>query len=123
PWQWRCIDFGRALRGAAVRSSTARSRNDRTVAGESIAGTIDYAAPEQMGKLPGVAVSPASDVYGFAKTCCYALFKTPQPTFQHWQQLPQPLAELLGRCLAEHPKDRPAPFGPVLGWLTRLRAP
>jgi serine/threonine protein kinase len=61
-----------------------RASLDRTLAGSSIAGTIEYAAPEQMGKLKGVAVGPSSDVYGFGKTCCFALFGTAQPTFQHW---------------------------------------
>ena len=60
-----------------------------------------------MGKLKGVAVGPCSDVYGFGKTCCFALFGTPQPTFQHWQQLPRELADLLGRCLNEQ-SPRPA---------------
>jgi hypothetical protein len=76
-----------------------------------------------MGRLPGVAVAPYSDVYGFGKTCCYALFKTPQPTWQHWQKLPPALADLLGRCLSETPAERPGDFGAVLRGLERLAAP
>ena len=38
-----------------------------TLVGSSIAGTLDYAAPEQMGKLQA-GVGPAADVYGFART-------------------------------------------------------
>jgi serine/threonine protein kinase len=118
-WQAKLIDFGLALRGTTLQS-TARSQADRTLAGNSIAGTLDYAAPEQMGKLPGVPVAPYSDVYGFGKTCCYALFKTPQPTFQHWQKLPAPLAELLGRCLHETPTVRPHDFDGIVQRLERL---
>ena len=84
-WKVKVIDFGLAQRTRA-KESTARSA--RTVAGASIAGTIDYAAPEQMGKLPGVEVGPPSDVYGFGKTCCYALFQTPLPVLKHWQSVP-----------------------------------
>ncbi|MFO0927782.1 MAG: serine/threonine-protein kinase [Gemmataceae bacterium] len=117
----KLIDFGLALR-ASTPGSTRRASLDRTLAGASIAGTLDYAAPEQMGKLPGVTVGPASDVYGFAKTCCFALFGTPQPTFQHWQKIPAPFAELLGRCLSDPPRERPADFAAVLRLLDRLPA-
>jgi hypothetical protein len=112
----RVIDFGLALsQEAHSQASTARrSLTDSKY----IAGTQDYAAPEQMGRLEGVKVGVRADIYGFGKTCCYALFKTPQPTFQHWQKLPAPLAELLGQCLAENPDDRPASFTEVI---TRLR--
>src|SRR5262249_33771263 len=45
----KLIDFGLALRATAA-PSTMRSSLDRTLLGSSIAGTLDYAAPEQMGK-------------------------------------------------------------------------
>jgi serine/threonine protein kinase len=123
PWEVRLIDFGLALRHDTLKASTSRSRSDRTLSGESIAGTLDYAAPEQMGKLHGVPVSPASDVYCFGKTCCFALFGTPQPTFQHWQRVRPVLAELIGRCLSEKPQERPANFGAVVEALDRVTAP
>jgi serine/threonine protein kinase len=120
-WQVRLIDFGLALRQPSLQS-TARGAAalDRTVVGSSIAGTLDYAAPEQLGRLRAP-VGPTADVYGFGKTCCYALFKTPQPTWQHWQKLPPKLADLLGRCLAENPSERPSNFTSVVNSLTRLR--
>src|SRR5205823_6338404 len=80
-WEAKLIDFGLAMR-ASPETSTMKASLDRTLAGSSIAGTIEYAAPEQMGKLKGVPVGTYSDVYGFGKTCCFALFGTPQPTFQ-----------------------------------------
>jgi uracil-DNA glycosylase family 4 len=113
----KLIDFGLALRRTGRETMLATSR---TLAGSSIAGTIDYAAPEQMGKLPGVAVSPASDVYGFARTCCYALFQTPQPLMRHWRGLPHQLAELLESCLEEQPANRPQGFADVLSVLDRF---
>jgi DNA polymerase len=91
-----------------------------SLAGSSIAGTLDYAAPEQMGKLSGVSVGPMSDVFGFARTCCYALFGTPQPLMRHWRSLPPDLAELLESCLEEKPDLRPQEFGRILSVLDRL---
>jgi serine/threonine protein kinase len=118
-WQVKLIDFGLALPGAMLQS-TARSQADRTVSGDNIAGTLDYAAPEQMGRLNGMPVAACSDVYGFGRTCCYALFATPQPTFQHWKKLPPELANLLGECVHEQPGDRPTDFAVVLQRLSQL---
>jgi len=83
-WQVKLIDFGLALRRQAVH--TTMSDADalaKTTRGQSIAGTLDYAAPEQLGKLAGVAVGPHADVYGFGKTMCFAVFGTAQPGPRH----------------------------------------
>ena len=114
-WQVKLIDFGLALHRTALASSKASSK---TLLGRSIAGTLEYAAPEQLGRLPEAAVGPASDVYGFGKTCCYALFQTPEPTLRHWRSIAAPLGELLGQCLEKLPARRPATFGEVLSRLS-----
>jgi len=120
-WETRLIDFGPAVRTSDAQSTArALSAGRRTVVAESIAGTLDYAAPEQIGRLANVAISSRSDIYGFGKTLCYALFQTPQPTFQHWRKVPEQLAELLGRCLAEKPQDRPADFSEVVTGLETI---
>jgi hypothetical protein len=112
-WAVRLIDFGLAARPEALRS-TSRAAG-RTALGESIAGTLDYAAPEQMGRLPGVAVGPAADVYGWARTLCYARFGTPQPGPKQWQQVAETgLVDVLGDCLAEQPQQRPQSMDEVL---------
>jgi uracil-DNA glycosylase family 4 len=116
-WQVKLIDFGLALKRTGRETMLATSN---TLTGSSIAGTLDYAAPEQMGKLPGVPVRPASDVYGFARTCCYALFQTPQPLLRHWRSVPAALAELLESCLEDQPARRPQDFKSVLERLTTL---
>jgi uracil-DNA glycosylase family 4 len=116
-WQVKLIDFGLALRRTGRETMLATST---TLAGSSIAGTLDYAAPEQMGKLSGVSVGPMSDIFGFARTCCYALFQTPQPLMRHWRSLPPELAELLEACLEEKPDQRPQELGRVLAVLDRL---
>lgn len=114
-WEVKLIDFGLAVRHGQGAPAT-------TLAGGSIAGTIDYAAPEQMGKLPGVLPSPRSDVYGFGKTCCYALFETANPLQSHWKSLGPRMSDLLERCLQERPEARPADMSEVLAELASVRA-
>ncbi len=118
-WQAKLIDFGLALNRSALENTKVSSK---TLLGGSIAGTMEYASPEQLGRLAGVAVSPASDVYGFGKTCCYALFQTAEPTLRHWQSLSPPLADLLGQCLEKPPGRRPGDFAVVLARLSAMRS-
>jgi uncharacterized protein YegL len=68
-----------------------------------------------------VPVSPASDVYGFGKTCCYALFQTPNPRRTHWESIPRTFADLLERALADHPRERYPDFNAVLKALEQVR--
>jgi hypothetical protein len=110
----KLIDFGLALRSSTLRGLSASAASGKTLIGSSIAGSLDYAAPEQIGRLPGVSVGPYSDVYGWAKTCCWALCRTAQPLPRHFRPLPPALAELLEDCMAEEPKDRPGGFAVVL---------
>lgn len=119
-WEVKLIDFGLALRKEA--SDTA-SVSSKTLVGSSVAGTLRYAAPEQMGELQGVTVGPHSDVYGFGKTCQFALFQHPQPTFIEWKKVPVELAELIGRCTARLPGDRPTGLAEVRQRLRELQAP
>jgi regulation of enolase protein 1 (concanavalin A-like superfamily) len=112
------IDFGLALRQDTLRGGT---RSSNTLVGASIAGTLDYSAPEQLGRLPGVKPGRYSDVYGFGRTCCHALFQTPQPGLKDWQSVPTSLAELLGRCVGQTPQERPADFAEVLSGLDRVQ--
>ena len=79
-WFVKVIDFGLALRTAVLQSQVSTlSPQARTTTGRSLAGTLHYAAPEQMGQLPGVPVGSYSDVYGFGKTCYYALTGDSRP--------------------------------------------
>ena len=118
-WRVKLIDFGLALKQQVLNGSLPA----KTVTGSSVAGTRDYAAPEQMGQLPGVGVTPRSDLYGFGKTCCYALFRTVQPQRKHWRAVPEALADLLEQCMAETPTERPADFAEVLTRLEAMKAP
>lgn len=115
-WHAKLIDFGLALQQQTATAHASTARQVRTAAG-GIAGTPDYAAPEQVGRLPGVAVTTRSDIYDWARTCCYALFRTAQPLLKHWQSVPPALAKLLEDCLAEQPQERPTDFRAVLSRL------
>ena len=122
-WRVKVIDFGLALvKKGEAPGSAASSRHGKSLIGASVAGTVYYAAPEQMGQMPDVAVGPYSDVYGFGKTCSYALFKTTQPRSRHFQGLPAPLGELLEACMEEQPDMRPADFDQVLERLAKAEA-
>jgi tetratricopeptide (TPR) repeat protein len=88
-WQAKVIDFGLALCRAAIETGQDRSSSARTRLTDSVAGTMKYAPPEQMGELPGVKSGPYSDVYASGKMCCYALFKTTQPTNRQWATVPK----------------------------------
>lgn len=114
-WSVKLIDFGLALKRRVVQSTLSQANyQTETILGSSVAGTMDYAAPEQMGKLAGVPIGPYSDIYGLGKTLCYALFGTTQPLPRHWRTVSEEVADLLGHCLAEAPEDRPASCGEVL---------
>ena len=114
-WHVKLIDFGLALKQSVLEVRSTQEQR-RSITGTSIAGTIDYAAPEQLGKRKAP-VGPPADIFGFAKTCCYALFQTPQPLPRHWRTVPAALAEvaeLLESCLEDQPTQRPQDFDAVL---------
>ncbi len=114
-WQVKLIDFGLAVRQQTVRNTVSNADAlAKTVRGRSIAGTREYAAPEQMGQL-NAPVGPYSDVYGFGRTLCYAVFATPHPNRRHWRGLrDEALSDLLEACIEEQPAKRPQDFGAVL---------
>lgn len=120
-WEVRLIDFGLALKSEVLRGSLS-TRRGATIQGTSIAGTLDYAAPEQMGQLPGAKVGPPADVYGFAKTMCFALFRTPRPGMQHYEALPRSVAKLIDKSLRDNPDERPQNFDVVLEVIGRQTA-
>ncbi len=122
-WEVRVIDFGLALKQSLLETQAGSSRRDRSMTGAAIAGTRRYAAPEQMGELAGVRVGPRSDIYGFAKTCCYALFQNTEPTLLDYKKVPESLGLLMSQCLARSPDDRPPGFAEVLQKLNEMEQP
>lgn len=108
-WDLRLIDFGLAKYKQVAGDAT----NTVSHAGN-VTGTIDYAAPEQMGRVPVTEIDWKADVYGFGRTCCYALFKTARPVAEHWDQLTSTFKQWLSACIHEHPDDRPRSWDTVL---------
>ncbi len=110
-WRVKLIDFGLAVKQEAIEATVRASELPREC---TIAGTIDYAAPEQMGRLPGVPVGPYSDVYGFAKTCYFALLGTPEPDDTERASLEERWRKLLSACSARKVENRLKDFAVVL---------
>jgi serine/threonine protein kinase len=122
-WRVKLIDFGLALRpGTLAGIESSQGLRTQTTIGKSIAGTLHFAAPEQMGKLPGVAVGPYSDVFGFGKTCYYALLATSEPDDVERDSLPEQWRKFLSRCTGRTIANRLPDFAAVLAGLRDLAA-
>lgn len=120
-WKVKIIDFGLALRKQAIETSLAVRAAGKRVLSESVAGTIKYAPPEQMGEMKGVKPGPYSDVYAFGKTICYALFQTTELKKRHWSSIPNEFYEILDQCTETSLTLRWPSFEPVLKELDALQ--
>jgi serine/threonine protein kinase len=109
-WEVRIIHFALPLALAEVEAGTAP------------AAPLLYAAPEQLGKLPGTEVGPATDVYSLGRLCCYALFQSADPSPEDWQRASPSLANLIQDCIAEAPEARLPDCDAVLERLARVQA-
>src|SRR5947209_9595445 len=107
-WRVKLIDFGLAVK-EEMEQATALTPHEY-----GFAGTIDYASPEQMGRLPGVSIGTYSDVYGFGKTCYFALLGTPEPDDGEKETLDEAWRKLLSQCTARKIESRLHDFGVVL---------
>jgi formylglycine-generating enzyme required for sulfatase activity/tetratricopeptide (TPR) repeat protein len=121
-WQVKVIDFGLALRRQTIETSLKGNTPAQSILGSSVAGTLLYSPPEQMGQRRDVPVGPYSDVYAFGKTCCYALFQTTEPRKRHWDNVPGELADLLDGCMDQDVPHRLQSFADVLKALAGLAA-
>ena len=112
-WEVRLIDFGLSLRRSLVQSSLARGgTHGRSMVGSAVAGTLHYAAPEQLDPSSSRLVGPRSDVFGFGRTCLFALFGDSTPS-KLIRALPDPWPDLLDDCCDERIEDRPSDFAAV----------
>jgi serine/threonine protein kinase len=119
-WQVKLIDFGLALKREVIKN-TLDNPSTQTVGRPSIAGTLQFAAPEQLG-LHSAKVDTYSDVYGFGKTCCSALFHKTDPKLKDWNAIGNAaLQELLDDCTEAEPAKRPKDFTEVLRRLAQVR--
>lgn len=118
-WQVKVIDFGLAVHSEILTSSLHITHENLTVCGKSIAGTIKYAAPEQVGEKP-YKIGPHSDVFSFGKTAMYCLFNTTEPKERHWNTVHintrAGVKRVIERCAEEDlgPDLRLASFVPLV---------
>ena len=121
-WRIKIIDFGLALRKdlTPAGKSANTSRPINTATGGSIAGTVHYAAPEQLDPEKQKDIGPWSDVFAFGKTCYYGLFGTPTPDDDDKDKLPKELKVLLSRCTSQVIGKRPQSFAEVVDQLVRV---
>ena len=123
-WEVRLIDFGLSLRRSLVQSSLARGGpHGRSMVGSAVAGTLHYAAPEQLDPSSSRLVGPRSDVFGFGRTCLFALFGVTRPRAKLIRALPDPWPDLLDDCCDETIDNRPADFAAVLERLKPVSPP
>ncbi len=123
-WEVKVIDFGLSLRRSLVQASQARAASQgRSMVGSAVAGTLHYAAPEQLDPLRWKEVGPHSDVFGFGRTCLFALFKTTQPRAKSIRALPEPWPDLLDDCCDLEIGSRPRDFAAVLERLKPNKKP
>ena len=88
-WEVKVIDFGLSLRRSLVQTSQARAAGQgRSMIGSTIAGTLHYAAPEQLDPNRTWEIGPHSDVFGFGRTCYFTLFREPYPDQEDIDSLP-----------------------------------
>lgn len=113
-WEAKVIDFGLSLRRSLVQASQARAASmNRSMVGSAVAGTLNYAAPEQLDPERTGEVGPHSDVFGFGRTCLFALFATTQPRARLLRELPEPWPDLLDDCCDPNVATRLKDFGAV----------
>jgi serine/threonine-protein kinase len=123
-WQVKVIDFGLSLRRSLIQAPQARAASlGRSMAGSAVAGTLHYGAPEQLDPDRSREVGPHSDVFGFGRTCYFALFHEPYPDQEDLETLPPPWKDLLGRCTAKKIDRRPKDFAAVLDRLKTGQEP
>ncbi len=123
-WEVKVIDFGLSLRRMSSSTSQARQvSQNRFVVGSPVAGTPEFAAPEQLNPIRTTEVGTHTDVFGFGRTCFYALFKTTQPGYKELLTLTEPWRDLLDDCCHREIAQRPKDFAAVLERLQAIAKP
>ena len=122
-WGVKVIDFGLSLRRSLVQTSQAHAASlGKSMLGSAVAGTLHYAAPEQLDPDKGE-VGEHSDVYGFGRTCYLAHFGEPDPDPDEIAELPKQWSSFLVRCNKKKVEQRLKDFATVLAELTAIGAP
>ena len=123
----KIIDFGLAVRGAQLKemAQSIRSSNNRSIIESSIAGTMRYAPPEQMGELiegKEWAVKEYSDIFAYGRTLKMIFFGKLKPHYKEMRNFANhTLLELIDDCEMETPSDRPQNFAEILSVLEQTQ--
>jgi formylglycine-generating enzyme required for sulfatase activity len=114
-WQVKIIDFGLALKQRTIiETSQAGGLGRKTILSAEVAGTLDYAPPEQLGKSSDP-VKEYSDIYAFARLFYAMCFLTPRPDDDEREKtLPADLRSLLSRCTSDKVGKREPSFDKVV---------
>jgi len=134
-------DFGIAKALSAARADLLETSKQSLITPSGIAvGTPAYMAPEQAAGDP--AIAPSADVYalgvmiyellagahpfagrrGYAEMMAAHVLELPPPLFQRRPDVPAAIAELVMRCLAKDPRERPRDGQALLSELDLLNA-
>ncbi|GIW80470.1 MAG: hypothetical protein KatS3mg105_2277 [Gemmatales bacterium] len=120
-WDIKVVDFGLSLKLSVVHAVMGNPpQRAHTAMGHSVSTVVDYAAPEQVGWVDGVAPGTYSDVYSFGCLCYYALLRTPEPDEDERETLPQSWRRFLGNCTARTLARRLENFSVVLERLNQI---
>ena len=124
-WEVKVIDFGLSLRRSLVQTSQARAAGQgRSMIGSTIAGTLHYAAPEQLD--PNRTTGDRAALRRLrlrADLLLHACSASRIPTRRTSIPCPPPWKDFLGRCTAKKIDRRPKDFAAVLALLAAIREP
>jgi len=119
-WKIKLLSFGLALRPALLRAALANPAClNTTTLGRAAVRAVDFAAPEQLGRLPETPFGPHSDVYSFGRTFYYGLLRTAEPDDEQKASLPGGWRRVLGMATAVSMNRRLSNFDPVVERLNR----
>ncbi|RME82113.1 MAG: hypothetical protein D6785_08260, partial [Planctomycetota bacterium] len=113
----KIIDFGLALKDERLlqnRSLQITLVSRRGLLEESLGGTLDYASPEQLGRIPAQ-IGPWSDIYSFGRTLKKIFFASLKPHGKIIRAFPKPeLYDFICDCESDDPRHRPRNFQEVI---------
>jgi tetratricopeptide (TPR) repeat protein len=119
-WRVKLLNFGLTLKGNLVRAALVNpDARQHTAIGRSAARLLEFAAPEQYGRLPDTPLRPCSDVYSFGKICYHGLLHSPEPDDEEKGGLPGGWRKLLAHCTPVACPRRFANFEPIVQRLSR----
>jgi formylglycine-generating enzyme required for sulfatase activity/serine/threonine protein kinase len=114
----KIMNFGLALpRPVAIEiAHKVNTTAQKTIIAEGIAGTWNYAAPEQKGEEIDNVVWPVdkySDIFAYGRILKLIFFGRLAPHPKEERNLPSPVMDLIGDCVAELPAHRPGSFAEI----------